>query len=60
MKFGKRADLDDNKFRCLAGAKHLIFNRMLSILQGADKEEKSKDGRQNKLGLENMLLMALA
>ena len=59
MKFEKIADLDDNKFRRLTGIKRLTFNRMLLILQEANKVRKAKGGRKNKLSLENMLLMAL-
>lgn len=59
MKFEKIADLDDHKFRRLTGVKRLTFNKMLSILQEADRAKKVKGGRKNKLSLENMLLMAL-
>lgn len=59
MKFEKIADLDEYKFRRLTGVKRLTFNKMLLILQEADKAKKVKGGRKNKLSLENMLLMAL-
>lgn len=59
MKFDKIADLDDERFRRLTGVKRTTFNKMLSILQEADKVKKSKGGRKNKLSMEDMLLMSL-
>ena len=59
MKFDKITRLDDERFRRLTGVKRTTFERMVLILQGADKEKKIKGGRKNKLSIENMLLMAL-
>jgi Helix-turn-helix of DDE superfamily endonuclease len=59
MKFDKIEGLDDERFRRLTGLKRPTFNKMLLILQEADREKKAKGGRKNKLSIENMLLMAL-
>jgi hypothetical protein len=59
MKFDKIEKLDDERFRRLTGLKRPTFNKMLLILQEADREKKAKGGRKNKLSIENMLLMAL-
>jgi Helix-turn-helix of DDE superfamily endonuclease len=59
MKFDKIEGLDDERFCRLTGLKRPTFNKMLLILQEADREKKAKGGRKNKLSIENMLLMAL-
>lgn len=59
MKFDKIAGLDDERFRRLTGVKRSTFERMILILQEADKAKKVKGGRRNKLSIENMLLMSL-
>jgi hypothetical protein len=59
MKFDKITILDDERFRRLTGVKRTTFEKMVLILQEADKAKKSKGGRKNKLSIENMLLMTL-
>ena len=59
MKFDKITGLDDERFRRLTGLKRTTFEKMVLILQEADKAKKIKGGRKNKLSIENMLLMAL-
>jgi hypothetical protein len=43
----------------LTGVKRTTFDKMVQILQQADKAKKIKGGRKYKLSLEDMLLMAL-
>ena len=59
MKFDKIAGLDDERFRRLTGVKRTTFEKMVFILQEADKAKKTKGGRKNALSIEDMLLMAL-
>lgn len=59
MKFDKINGLDDERFRRLTGVKRTTFEKMILILQVADKAKKTRGGRKNKLSIENMLLMAL-
>ncbi|KIC76337.1 hypothetical protein DB42_DW00010, partial [Neochlamydia sp. EPS4] len=59
MKFDKIEKLDDERFRRLTGVKRPTFDKMVQILQEADKAKKIKGGRKYKLSLEDMLLMAL-
>lgn len=59
MKFDKITRLDDERFRRLTGVKRTTFEKMVLILQEADKAKKTRGGRKNKLSIENMLLMAL-
>lgn len=59
MKFDKIAGLNDERFRRLTGVKRSTFEKMVLILQEADKAKKIRGGRKNKLSIENMLLMAL-
>ena len=59
MKFEMVKELDDEKFRRLAGVKRTTFDKMVLILEEANKEKKSKGGRRNKISIENMLLMTL-
>ncbi|MBS4167033.1 Uncharacterized protein NEOC65_002136 [Neochlamydia sp. AcF65] len=59
MKFDKIEKLDDERFRRLTGVKCTTFDKMVQILQQADKATKIKGGRKYKLSLGNMLLMAL-
>ncbi|KIC73147.1 putative transposase for insertion sequence element IS702 [Neochlamydia sp. EPS4] len=59
MKFDKIEKLDDERFRRLTGVKRTTFDKMVQILQEADKVKKIKGGRKYKLSLEDMLLMAL-
>lgn len=59
MKFETAKDLDDEKFRRLAGVKRRTFDKMVLILEESNKNKKIHGGRNNKLSVENMLLMAL-
>lgn len=59
MKFEKVKELDEEKFRRLAGVKRTTFNKMVLILEQSSKDKKIKGGRKNKLSTENMLLMTL-
>lgn len=59
MKFDKITGLDDERFRRLTGVKRTTFEKMMLILQEADRAKKRKGGRKNKLSIQNMLLMAL-
>ncbi|KIC77150.1 putative transposase for insertion sequence element IS702 [Neochlamydia sp. TUME1] len=59
MKFEIVKDLDDERFRRLAGVKRTTFNKMVGILDQSIKNRRVNSGRKKKLGLENMLLMTL-
>jgi len=59
MKFETVKELDDEKFRRLAGVKRTTFDKMVFILTQSDKDKKIHGGRKNKLIIENMLLMTL-
>ena len=59
MKFEMVKELDDEKFRRLAGVKRTTFDKMVSILEQSNKDKKIRGGRKNKLSIENMLLMTL-
>ena len=59
MKFETVKGLDDERFRRLTGVKRTTFEKMVLILQEADKAKKARGGRKNKLSIENMLLMSL-
>lgn len=51
--------LSEEQFRRLTGVKRSTFDKMIKILEEADKKKKTKGGRRNKLSMENQLLMAL-
>jgi hypothetical protein len=59
MKYKTVSILEEEAFRRLTGVKRATFNRMAEILKGANKAKKKKGGRNNKLSIEDMLLMAL-
>ena len=59
MKYEQAKSLSDEQFRRLTGVKRGTFDRMIKILEEADKKKKTKGGRRNKLSMENQLLMAL-
>ena len=59
MKFDTVKELEDEKFRRLTGVKRTTFDRMVSILEQSNKAKKVNGGRNNKLSVENMLLMTL-
>jgi hypothetical protein len=57
--FDQIKNLKDEKFRRLTGVKRTTFNKMIEILNAAEKIQKSKGGRPNNLPMEDRLLMAL-
>lgn len=59
VKFETVKELDDEKFRRLAGVKRTTFEKMVLILEQSSKDKKINGGRKNKLSIENMLLMTL-
>jgi hypothetical protein len=59
MKFEMVKELEDEKFRRLAGIKRTTFNKMVLILEQSSKDKKINGGRKNKLSIEDMLLMTL-
>ena len=52
-------NLSDEQFRRLRGVKRETFDKMINILEEANKKKKTIGGRRNKLSMENQLLMAL-
>lgn len=59
MKYEQVKILSDDQFRRLTGVRRGTFEKMVKILEEADKKKKIKGGRKNKLSIENQLLMAL-
>lgn len=59
MKYKTVNTLEEEAFRRLTGVKRATFNKMAEILREANKAKKRKGGRNNKLYIEDMLLMAL-
>ena len=59
MKYKIVNSLEEEAFRRLTGVKRATFNKMAEILREANKAKKRKGGRNNKLPIEDMLLMAL-
>ena len=59
MKYKTVNSLEEEAFRRLTGVKRATFNKMAEILREANKAKKRKGGRNNKLSIEDMLLMAL-
>ena len=59
MKYEKLKKSSDAQFRRITGVKRKTFEIMVEILTEAHRIKKTKGGRPNKLGIEDMLLMAL-
>lgn len=59
MKYEAVGVLKDEQFRRLTGVKRATFDKMAGIIKDANKIKKRKGGRNNKLSIEDMLLMAL-
>ena len=59
MKYKTVNTLEEEGFRRLTGVKRATFNKMAEILRETNKAKKRKGGRNNKLPIEDMLLMAL-
>ena len=49
MKYEQVKNLSDEQFRRLTGVKRSTFDKMIKILEEADKKKKIKGGRRNKL-----------
>lgn len=58
-KYEKAIKLSEKKFRLLIGVKKQVFQKMVEILQDAYNEKHRKGGRNSKLTIEMMLMMAL-
>lgn len=58
LKYEQVKNLSDEQFIRLTGVKRVTFDKMIGILEEADKKKKTKGGRRNKLSIENQLLMA--
>ncbi|NIA18388.1 MAG: IS5/IS1182 family transposase, partial [Actinobacteria bacterium] len=59
MKYTKIKKLPAEKFRRETGVKKETFNLMVEVVKIAEKEVKKKGGRNNKLPIEERLLMTL-
>jgi hypothetical protein len=59
MKWEQIKGLGGDQFRRLTGIKMTTFHKMIAILGSAHARKKRKGGRNNKLSLEDQLLMAL-
>lgn len=59
QKWTKISKLPDNEFRRLTGVKIKTFEEMVRILSENHSKKKARGGRENKLIVEDMLLMAL-
>jgi transposase len=59
MKYEQTKEIGDEQFRRLTGVKRPTFTRMIEILREGEKKKKAKGGRNNKLCLEDQLLIAL-
>jgi len=59
MKYEQVKNLSEKKFRRLSGIKKGTFKKMVEILIEAEKKQKFRGGRKNKLSIENRLLMTL-
>lgn len=59
MKYEQVQGISDQQFRRLTGVKRGTFDKMVKILEEADKKKKEKGGRKNKLSMENQRLMSL-
>jgi len=51
--------VSDAQFRRVTGVKRTTFERMVHILQEAERKKNLRGGRPNKLSLEERLLMTL-
>ncbi|MBL3284842.1 IS5 family transposase domain protein [Rickettsiales endosymbiont of Paramecium tredecaurelia] len=52
LKYEQVKILSDDQFRRLIGVKRGTFDKMVKILEEADKKKKTKGGRRNKLSME--------
>ena len=59
MLYEQLKDLSNEKFRRRTGVKKQTFEETVEVLTQEDKVKKAKDGRKNKLSIENQLLLTL-
>jgi hypothetical protein len=59
MKFTKIKHLNNEEFRRLTGIKRKTFDKMIEILNAAEKIKKVRGGKPNTVSMEDRLLMAL-
>ena len=59
MLYEQLKDLDNEKFRRRTGVQKQTFEETVEVLTQEDKVKKAKDGRKNKLSIENQLLLTL-
>jgi hypothetical protein len=59
MKYDRVKELRGESFRRLTGVKVELFNKMVDILREEERIKKRKGGRNNKLSIEDQLLMTL-
>ena len=59
MKWEEIKKLSPDEFRRLTGVKRPTFEEMVKLLQESRDQKKARGGRKNKLGVEEILLMAL-
>lgn len=59
MKSQKNIEINNKKFLRLTGIERIIFNKILEILKIEELKKKFRRGRNNKLSLENRILMTL-
>jgi Helix-turn-helix of DDE superfamily endonuclease len=59
MKIEHLKKITDGQFRRVVGVKRKTFEKMVELLEAAQIKKKAKGGRNNKLSVSNMLLMAL-
>jgi len=59
LRYQQTKALEEQEFRRLTGVKRSTFRRMSEILGQAAKEKKVHGGRNNKLSIEDMLLITL-
>ena len=55
VKYEQVKNISDDQFRRLTGVKRSTFEKMVKILEAADKKKKEKGGRKNKLSMESQL-----
>lgn len=59
MLYEKFKTENDENFRRLTGIKKATFEKMIEILEEADKTKKAKGGRKNKLSIHDQLFITL-
>ena len=59
MRFNQLEQESSENFRRLTGVKRATFNLLVGILNQAEIKRKTQGGKQNKLSIEDRLLMAL-